>query len=946
MRLRTVFLLCFAVACLPAAGWSVWSAVHARLEWINAASAVRKAEAMGDALHLVEALSVERGALQERALSEGPIAEDLAVIAARNDALLDRAQHSMRVASLPDDAVTRAREILVTTRAEVAALIVHKVADRDPKLVPAIMLQLYERLSAVESAMARAEREAALADASVGALVAVGSLAVEMRASAGRRSSQLSSWLGGRELSQTQIDDSMYLTGEVQHAWDRLRRQVLIVGDPPRLAAAVIATRDGFFANAEPRYREFLRLAREGKPRPMTLIAWREWTVRALLGTLLTRDAAVAEAIEQGTARAVKAQTAMAVAAGCTFAMAVLGTASLLVLLRCLVLPVQNLTAAVTRLAGGDVEAEVPERGRHDEIGAMATAIEVFRQNAMELRQTNLRFDAALSNMSHGLTMYDAEERLVVVNGRASEIKGVPPESLRRGMTFREVVAVDVREGYAPGRTIDEVYDDRRRPIAMAGVASSIDEVRGARTIAVSSRPISDGGWLSLFEDITERRRDEARIRHMAHHDALTGLPNRVLFHARLREALARGHRGERFSVLYLDLDRFKAVNDTLGHPVGDALLRKVTERLRAELRETDTVARLGGDEFAILQVAEDPSRNATVLAQRLITVVGAPYGIDGNQVDVGVSIGIAVSVGEGDEADALLKNADLALYRAKADGRGTWRFFEPEMDAHMQARRMLELELRRAVAAEQFEVHYQPVLDVRTLRITCFEALVRWRHPERGLVSPAEFIPLAEEVGLIGQIGEWVLREACVDASSWPAHINVAVNISAVQLRGGRALVDTAARFLRETGLPPARLEFEITETAMLRETEATLETLHLMRSLGIAVAMDDFGTGCSSLSHLRRFPFDRLKIDQSFVAGLGSPRSDCATIVRAIMDLCAGLGMAVTAEGVETEAQLAWLAAAGPVEAQGYLFSRPVPAKEVAALIGTLTRDAVSFP
>jgi diguanylate cyclase (GGDEF)-like protein len=444
------------------------------------------------------------------------------------------------------------------------------------------------------------------------------------------------------------------------------------------------------------------------------------------------------------------------------------------------------------------------------------------------------------------------------------------------------------------------------------------------------------------LEDITERRRNEARIAHMAHHDALTGIPNRVLFQERLQEALDRGRRGERFALLYLDLDRLKAVNDTLGHPVGDALLQAVSARLQLELRQTDTVARLGGDEFAVLQIAADQPRHATVLAQRLIDSLGAPYLVGGHQVNVGVSIGIAMTAGEDEDATILLKNADLALYRAKADGRGTWRFFEPEMDAHMQARRLLELDLRRAVEAEQFEVYYQPVLDLNTRRLTGFEALVRWHHPERGLVSPVEFIRFAEEIGLIGPIGEWVLLRACEEAAGWPDGIKLAVNVSAVQFRRGPALIDIIARTLRATGLPAFRLELEVTETAMLHDTEDTLAMLHLIRDLGVAIAMDDFGTGFSSLSHLRRFPFDRVKIDQSFVRGLTESESDCAAIVRAIITLCASLGIAVTAEGVETEAQSAWLVAEGSVEAQGYLFSRPIPAEAISALIETLRRPA----
>ena len=898
---------------------------------------------MGDALQLVEALSVERGALQERALSDGPIAGDLPTISAQNDVLLTRAQHSMLAAGLPDEAVTRAREILVFAREQVAKAIVHPVAERDPELVPAIIAQLYQRLSAVEGAIARAERETARADASVGALVAVGSLAVEMRAAAGWRSTGLSLWLSGRDLSQNQLDDAMYMTGAMQHAWACLQRQVLIVGEPPRLAAAILATRDGFFRQAEPQYRAYLAIARAGGKRPMALAPWRLWTVEALKGTLLARDAAIAEALAYGTTAACEAQIRLAIAVASAFGLLLLAGGALVVLLHRLVLPVQRLTAAITGLAGGDITAWVPERERHDEIGAMAAAVEVFRQNAVALRQTNMRFDAALSSMSQGLAMYDDEERLVVANARLCELSGVPTGSLQAGMTYRDVIDVVASAGHFPGRTTDEVYAERQGQGLAEGEGFCFEAIRGEKLVAFSSQPVIGGGLLFILEDITERRRNEARIAQMAHHDALTGIPNRVLFQLRLQEALARSRRGAPFAVLYLDLDRFKVVNDTLGHPVGDGLLQAVSARLQAELRETDTVARLGGDEFAILQVDADQPQHATTLAQRLVQLLGAPYRIGEHQVDVGVSIGISISAGDDDNADTLLKNADLALYRAKADGRGTWRFFEPEMDAHMQTRRLLELDLRRAVEAEQFEVHYQPVIDLPTQRITGFEALVRWRHAERGLVSPAEFIPLAEEIGLGGAIGEWVLLQACKEAAGWPNDMKVAVNVSAMQFRRGPELTDIVVEALRTTGLPAGRLELEITETAMLDDTEETLAIMHRIQNLGVAIAMDDFGMGFSSLSHLRRFPFNRVKIDQTFIRGLNEHGSDCAAIVRAIISLCASLNIAVTAEGVETEAQSAWLAAEGSVEAQGFWFSRPIPADSVSTLIETLAHSTV---
>jgi diguanylate cyclase (GGDEF)-like protein/PAS domain S-box-containing protein len=443
-------------------------------------------------------------------------------------------------------------------------------------------------------------------------------------------------------------------------------------------------------------------------------------------------------------------------------------------------------------------------------------------------------------------------------------------------------------------------------------------------------------GALGVVIDVTERKEAEARIVHMAHHDALTGLPNRSLFRDTLEAALARAARGDGFALLCLDLDRFKEVNDTLGHPVGDLLLREVTERLRAELRETDMLARLGGDEFAVIQSQVAQPQDATALARRLVEALSLPFDLDGQHVVVGTSIGIALAPQDGLDGAMLMKASDMALYRAKSEGRGRWRFFEPDMDASMQLRRALETDLRRALAAEEFEVFYQPIVDVRTRRVQALEALLRWRHPQRGLVPPDLFVPLAEEIGLIVPMGAWVLRRACQDAMTWPGALKVAVNLSSAQF-AARGLEETVAGALTASGLDPARLELEITETVMLQDTEQTLTTLHRLRDLGARVAMDDFGTGYSSLGYLQRFPFDKVKIDRCFTADLdrlpeGSP------IIRAVAELCRGLGMTVTVEGVETEAQFAALRRHGCDEAQGFLFSRPCMAADVPAMLERL--------
>jgi diguanylate cyclase (GGDEF)-like protein/PAS domain S-box-containing protein len=433
--------------------------------------------------------------------------------------------------------------------------------------------------------------------------------------------------------------------------------------------------------------------------------------------------------------------------------------------------------------------------------------------------------------------------------------------------------------------------------------------------------------------DITERKEAEERFAHAAKHDALTGLPNRALFQERLNEASARARQGEAFAVLCLDLDRFKDVNDTFGHPEGDRLLIEAVARFRSELRAEDTLARLGGDEFAIIQTGLSNSDEAARLARRLVDRLAEPFTLKNQRVLVGASIGVAIAPRDGTRDEDLLIAADLALYRAKAQPARGWRFFEPQMNEQAQLRRELEHDLRKALENGEFEVFYQPVLDVSTLRVRRFEALARWRHPQRGLVMPDRFIPLCEEIGLIWPLGEWVLRRACADAMTWPETIGVSVNISAVQVGAGQ-LDRVVAAALADSGLAAHRLELEITETALLKDSEATLSTLHKLKALGVRIAMDDFGAGHSSLGYLQRFPFDKVKIDRGFTKTVDqSPKS--AAIVRAIINLCGALGMSTTIEGVETEAQFEAVAKMGGQRVQGYLFSPPQPVDRVPALI-----------
>ncbi|HEX4800817.1 MAG TPA: EAL domain-containing protein, partial [Sphingomicrobium sp.] len=436
-----------------------------------------------------------------------------------------------------------------------------------------------------------------------------------------------------------------------------------------------------------------------------------------------------------------------------------------------------------------------------------------------------------------------------------------------------------------------------------------------------------------LKQETEERVRAEALVNHMARHDALTLLPNRVLFRENLKQDIARARRDHPLAVLCLDLDNFKAVNDTLGHPIGDALLKMVAERLAGCLETSDMVARLGGDEFAIVQREGSQPVGARVLAQSLIDAIGAPFDVDGHTVVIGTSVGIALAPNDGDGPDEALKNADLALYRAKAEGRGTYRFFEAAMDAEMQARRLLDLDLRAALARDEFELYYQPLVDLQAAQLNGFEALLRWKHPVRGMVSPADFIPLAEEIGVITSIGAWVLKQACAEAARWPSHLTIAVNLSPVQFKN-RALVLDVIAALGASGLAANRLELEITEAVMLQDTEATLATLRQLKDLGVHISMDDFGTGYSSLSYLRKFPFDKIKIDQSFVRDLES-RPESMAIVRAVAGLGSTLGIPTTAEGVETLDQLKAVKAEGCTQVQGFLIGKPQPASQIPALL-----------
>lgn len=611
-------------------------------------------------------------------------------------------------------------------------------------------------------------------------------------------------------------------------------------------------------------------------------------------------------------------------------------------------------TALLELVLAGTIWLSVRHLRGYEQLHAAETARERAEANlalaeerqgaAQVLHAHEHRFDTALHNMQQGLLMIGQTGELVVVNRRFHELFAMPDGVLTPGMTYQELTERVVELGNVCAEDMRGVRELRAELLERDERATVTWELADGRIFNVTHQPM-EAGWLATFEDISARCATEARMVHLAHHDALTDLPNRVLFHEKLQEALALVRRGHKLALLCLDLDQFKTINDTLGHPIGDALLQAVSERLCRATRQIDTVARMGADEYAIIQTTIAKPTEATGFATRLLHLLSAPFEVAGHNITIGARIGIAFAPDDGLDADQLLRCADLALSRAKLDGGGVYRLFQAEMDAQMQQRRLLELDLRQASETGQFDVFYQPLVDLRVGAVTGVEALLRWRHPVRGVVSPANFIPLAEEIGLIVPIGEWVLREACRMVASWQGAMRVAVNLSPVQFQS-RALVTTVARALHDAGMPADRLELEITETVMLQDTEATLATLGQLRDLGVRIAMDDFGTGYSSLSYLRRFPFDRIKIDQSFVRDINSKR-DCGAIIRAVTGLSRELGIATTAEGVETQAQLDALVSAGCTEFQGYLFSPPLTSGAVAGVrlsIAEMLRPALT--
>jgi diguanylate cyclase (GGDEF)-like protein len=619
---------------------------------------------------------------------------------------------------------------------------------------------------------------------------------------------------------------------------------------------------------------------------------------------------------------------------------------------------ISRIVTMAQRLGAGDLGARILPPYPKGELGGLMTVLNgtatSLERQKRDIEDLNLRLnrsqrlealekqrlDIALDNMTQGLVLFDASERIAVCNQRYIEIYGVSPDVVKPGCSFRDLIAHRKQTGSFKG-DVEEYCSSILRATARHEVTRSVVVTPDGRSIQIVNQTLAIGGWVATHEDITERARSDDRIAHLAHYDALTDLPNRVLFREQLDGGLRTIPAGKQLAVLYIDIDEFKRINDSLGHSIGDELLKAVAGRLRGCLTATDFVARLGGDEFAVVQTAVERSADTMDLIARIYQALREPYECMGHLLTTDASIGIALAPQDSSDLDQLLSNADLAMYEAKADGRRTYRFFEADMDARVKALRALELDLRQAIADGGFEIHYQPLVNLADNRVTGCEALLRWRHPQRGMISPAEFIPVAEESGMIDALGEWVLSTACAEAATWPDEIKLAVNVSPVQFRS-HAFALKVAVALASSGLPAHRLELEITEAVLIRDDEAALAMLHQLRKLGVRIALDDFGTGYSSLSYLQRFPFDKIKIDRCFIKEVAE-FDGSACIVQAVVNIAAARHMTTTAEGVETELQLDMLRKLGCTEMQGYLFSPALPAAEIVDLLRS-RRDPVA--
>ncbi len=542
---------------------------------------------------------------------------------------------------------------------------------------------------------------------------------------------------------------------------------------------------------------------------------------------------------------------------------------------------------------------------------------------------SRMRMEGTIDSIGHALSVYDRDWKLVYCNKQFLDLYRLPKRLGKRGTTFEAILRGRVAGGSYIGDSPEGYIEERMGFVEKRLSSTDVITLNSGQIVAITHLPLSDGGWVSTHKDITEYSHLQEELAHRAYHDSLTGLPNRHMLHQRLADRVAEAAGLGSFAVLLLDLDGFKAINDTLGHAAGDQLLKEVATRLDAVVGSKGMAARMGGDEFAVVLDMGTSGRDAHLLAVELIEAAHRPIHVDGQPCDITFSIGIAVAPGDGNSPDTLLKNADLALYAAKKERRGSYRFFEPAMDKAMRDRRQLERDLALALERGQLELYYQPILNLKRQVICGFEALLRWHHPEEGMISPARFIPVAEETGLIVPIGEWALREAIAEAAHWPPGIRIAINVSSIQFQRGN-VVATVMNALGTAGLAPERVEIEITESVFFENNVANLDALRQLHALGLKIALDDFGTGYSAMSYLLSYPFDKIKIDGSFVRASDNA-AGAQAIVRAIAEIGHRMGIVTTAEGIETPGQLRSVHAAGYTEAQGYLIARPMPADQV---------------
>jgi diguanylate cyclase (GGDEF)-like protein len=565
----------------------------------------------------------------------------------------------------------------------------------------------------------------------------------------------------------------------------------------------------------------------------------------------------------------------------------------------------------------------------------------IVRQLARQHRIARQQLETALNNITQGLMLYDASSRVVLFNQRYIEMYGLSLSVIRPGRVFRDVMKHRKQTGSFEGDP-EAFCDLVLKNVREKRLTHRILKTKDGRSIRMVNQPLQNGGWVTTHEDISELQSSEQRVAHLAHYDALTGLPNRTLFRERLETDIKQTSRGDQFALLYIDVDQFKEINDSLGHSVGDDFLKLLAERLKDCASKADFVARLGGDEFALIQTSIQDSTDVIELVTKIHASIREPFNCGGHQLSIDASIGIAMAPQDGSDIDQLIKHADLAMYEAKSSGRRTFRFFEPEMDEKAKAHREMAIDLREAIHHEAFEIHYQPVVDILSSEIRGCEALLRWNHPVKGAISPADFIPVAEDTGLISELGEWVLLNACKEAASWPKHIKLAVNVSPVQFKS-QTLALAVVKALAVSGLSANRLELEITEAVLISNDEEALATLHQLRTLGVHIALDDFGIGYSSLSYLQRFPFDKIKIDRSFVKDLAGTNGS-SSIVQAVVTIAAARSMVTTAEGVETKQQLDLLRSLGCTQMQGWLFSAAKPASEVRSLLWDIPLERAS--